>query len=110
MGDRRRVGLGVLVVVAIASSVLLPAQQAPTFRSGIELIEVDATVIDGDGNPIPDLQAADFSVTVDGSRASSCRRSSSRSGLPRVAPARPIPRGKMLRTRPTPTRTPAGSS
>ena len=66
MGDRRRVGLGVLVITAIASSVAPSAQQAPTFRSSIELIEVDATVIDGDGNPIADLQAADFSVTVDG--------------------------------------------
>ena len=66
MGGRRRVGLGVVIVASVASSVVLPAQQAPTFRSGVELIEVDATVIDRDGNPIPDLQAADFSVTVDG--------------------------------------------
>ncbi len=66
MGGRRRVGLGVFVVASIASSVVVSAQQAPTFRSGVELIEVDATVIDGGGNPIPDLQAADFSVTVDG--------------------------------------------
>ncbi len=66
MGDRRRVGLGVFIIATIASSVAPSAQQAPTFRSGVELIEVDATVIDGDGNPVPDLRAADFSVTVDG--------------------------------------------
>lgn len=67
MGDRRRVGLGMLVIASIAASAAPSAQrQAPTFRSGVELIEVDATVIDGDGNPIPDLRAADFSVTVDG--------------------------------------------
>ena len=66
MGDRRRVGLGVLVIAWIASAVAPAAQQPPTFRSGVELIEVDATVIDGDGNPVPDLRAADFSVTVDG--------------------------------------------
>ncbi len=66
MGFRRRAGLGVLITAAISSMVAPSAQQAPTFRSGIELIEVDATVIDGDGNPIPDLRAADFSVTVDG--------------------------------------------
>ena len=65
MGGRRRVALGVLIVASIASSVLT-ARQAPTFRSGVELIEVDATVIDRDGNPIPDLQSADFSVAVDG--------------------------------------------
>jgi len=66
MGDRRRAGLGVLVIATFVSSVVPSAQQPPTFRSGVELIEVDATVIDDDGNPIPDLRAADFSVTVDG--------------------------------------------
>ena len=66
MGDRRRAGLGVLIIATLVSSVAPSAQQPPTFRSGVELIEVDATVIDGDGNPIPDLWAADFSVTVDG--------------------------------------------
>ena len=66
MGGRPRVGLGVFIIASIALSVVLSAQQPPTFRSGVELIEVDATVIDRDGNPIADLQAADFSVTVDG--------------------------------------------
>ena len=66
MGGRRRVGLGVFIVASIASIVAVSAQPAPTFRSGVELIEVDATVIDRDGNPIPDLQSADFSVAVDG--------------------------------------------
>ncbi len=66
MGDRRPAGLGVLIIATFVSSVVPSAQQPPTFRSGVELIEVDATVIDGDGNPIPDLRAADFSVTVDG--------------------------------------------
>ena len=66
MGGRPRVGLGVFIIASIALSVVLSAQQPPTFRSGVELIEVDATVFDRDGNPIADLQAADFSVTVDG--------------------------------------------
>ena len=66
MGGRPRVGLGVFIIASIALSVVLSAQQPPTFRSGVELIEVDATVLDRDGNPIADLQAADFSVTVDG--------------------------------------------
>ena len=65
MGDRRRVWFGAFIIATMASSVAPSTQQPPTFRSGVELIEVDATVIDGDGNPIPDLQAADFSVTVD---------------------------------------------
>ena len=39
---------------------------AQTFRSGVDLIEVDVRVLDRDRRPIIGLQAADFSVTVDG--------------------------------------------
>ena len=66
MSGRRRAARAVSTVTAAALGVTLAAQQPPTFRSGVELIEVDATVLDRDGNPIPDLQAADFAVTVDG--------------------------------------------
>ena len=72
MGGRRPAGLGLIAIASIAASAVSiapsaqTAQQPPTFRSGVELIEVDATVLDRDGNPIPDLQAADFAVTVDG--------------------------------------------
>ena len=55
-----------LIAVVVALSVVLPAQQPPIFRSGVELLEVDASVLGRDGNPIADLQASDFSVTVDG--------------------------------------------
>ena len=40
--------------------------QEPTFRSGVDLIEVDVNVVDGDGQPIPDLDAEEFTVSVDG--------------------------------------------
>ncbi len=53
----------------IAASAVLSAQtlqQRPTFRAGVDLIEVDVTVVDGDSYPITDLEASDFSVTVDG--------------------------------------------
>ena len=66
MVGRHRAALGMSAIVAVAVSVTLAAQQPPTFRAGVELIEVDATVLDPDGNPIPDLRAADFAVTVDG--------------------------------------------
>jgi VWFA-related protein len=36
------------------------------FRSGIELIEVDAIVTDREGNPVRDLTAADFEIFEDG--------------------------------------------
>ncbi len=42
----------------------LPAQQV--FKSGVDVTQVDVTVVDRDGNPVSDLHAADFTVTVDG--------------------------------------------
>ncbi len=43
-----------------------PPDQQPTFRTGINFVRVDATVTDRQGNPIPDLTAADFDVLEDG--------------------------------------------
>jgi len=40
--------------------------QAPVFRSGVEVMEVDVTVVDGRGVPVRDLRAPEFTVTVDG--------------------------------------------
>jgi len=65
----RDVALSVtLAAVMLSAPVPAPAspQQPPTFRSGVELIEVDVSVIDREGRPIADLQASDFTVTVDG--------------------------------------------
>ena len=42
-----------------------PPQQ-PDFRSGVDLIEVDAWVVDAEGLPVPDLAPPDFEVAVDG--------------------------------------------
>jgi len=39
--------------------------QAPVFRSGVEVMEVDVTVVDGKGMPVRDLRVPDFTVTVD---------------------------------------------
>jgi VWFA-related protein len=45
-----------------------PAQpgQQPVFRTGVELLTVDATVVDRDGRQITDLTPAEFLVEVDG--------------------------------------------
>ena len=57
----------VALVVGAAVALVSGAQQpAPVFRSGIELIEVDAIVTDRNGNPVRDLTAADFEVFEDG--------------------------------------------
>ncbi|MGQ0735448.1 MAG: hypothetical protein ACT4QD_17565 [Acidobacteriota bacterium] len=43
-----------------------PQQGQPVFRGGIELLTVDATVIDRDGRQVTDLTPAEFVVEVDG--------------------------------------------
>jgi VWFA-related protein len=40
--------------------------QQPTFRSGIDLVPVDVSVIDREGRPVSGLSAGDFTLTVDG--------------------------------------------
>jgi VWFA-related protein len=66
-----RATLSVLVALAIfgvGGPCLLHAQsdQVPVFRSGVEVMEVDVTVVDGKGMPVRDLRAPEFTVTVDG--------------------------------------------
>jgi VWFA-related protein len=41
-------------------------QQPPTFRTGINFVRVDVILTDKNGNPLGDLQQADFDVTEDG--------------------------------------------
>src|SRR6266571_4654913 len=41
-------------------------QQPPTFRAGINFVRVDVIISDNKGNPVADLQSADFDVTEDG--------------------------------------------
>jgi VWFA-related protein len=43
-----------------------PAPAPPTFPSGVELITVDAVVLDKDGQPVPGLTKDDFIVKEDG--------------------------------------------
>ena len=40
--------------------------QGPTFKTGVDLIRLDVTVVEKDGNPIADLNSEDFEVRVDG--------------------------------------------
>jgi VWFA-related protein len=41
-------------------------QRGPTFRGGIEVIEIDVSAVDGDGRPVTDMLGPEFTVTVDG--------------------------------------------
>ena len=42
------------------------AQQPPPFRAGVDVIELDVSVLDDDGRPVTGLTAADFTVREDG--------------------------------------------
>ena len=91
-GGRRPAGIALtgVVLAGLALDATLAAQapeRQPDFRSGVDLIEVDAWVVDGEGRPVPDLGAPDFAVTVDGE--------------PRpVAEAQFVPLGPLARDRP----------
>lgn len=66
MRHSRLAWLGLVVVVATAAVSAQTSQQRPTFRSGVDVIEIDVSVIDGDGRPITDLEAPEFTVAIDG--------------------------------------------
>ena len=54
--------------IAACGSMLLAgphAQQPPVFRTGVDLVTVDVTVLDGSGTPIEGLGADRFEVRVD---------------------------------------------
>ena len=62
--------LSLLAVVALRAgqNPQTPANQTPTFRSGVEYVEVDAIVTDAKGEFVRDLKREDFQVLEDGSR------------------------------------------
>jgi VWFA-related protein len=47
-------------------SVPLSAQQLPTFRTGVDVVQIDVSVLDKDRRPVRGLTAADFTVLEDG--------------------------------------------
>jgi hypothetical protein len=58
-----------LSVSLVTAAVAAPQQPTPVFRSGVDLLTVQASVIDKDGRPVRDLQTSDFTVTVNGQPA-----------------------------------------
>lgn len=52
-----------LLICVLAAAAL---QSQPAFRSGVDLIRLDVSVVDKDGRPVSDLAAGDFVVTIDG--------------------------------------------
>jgi VWFA-related protein len=50
----------------LASAMLAQAPQQPVFRSGVDLVTVDVTVVDDGGRQVEDLTADQFEIKVDG--------------------------------------------
>jgi VWFA-related protein len=75
MNHLPRFVLGVTTIVAVAASPWLAAQiqtlppqdpQRPVFRAEVNLLRVDVQVVANDGQPIPNVELADFKVAIDG--------------------------------------------
>jgi VWFA-related protein len=62
----RRLGFGLVGV--LAGSLALSAQQQapPVFRAGVTLVRVDVTVVDRESHPVQNLTADDFEIKLDG--------------------------------------------
>ena len=55
-------------LLALALLAQQPQTPTPRFKSSLDLVRVDVNVIDGKGQPIRDLTAAEFDLRVDGRR------------------------------------------
>jgi len=63
MRDARLASIGASLVIAAAG---LRAQQPPTFRSAINLVEIDALAVDRRGEVVRDLRRDEFEIFEDG--------------------------------------------
>lgn len=62
-------GRAVLTVLAVlVSAATVGSQQSPTFRAGIDVVVVHATVVARDGTPLEGLKPDQFEVFIDGRR------------------------------------------
>jgi VWFA-related protein len=55
-----------LLATAVAAGLAAQQQPLPTFKSGVEVVRIDVSVVDKTGRPVGDLTPSDFTVTVDG--------------------------------------------
>src|SRR5215510_7894627 len=63
---RRRVWLAFAVAAIGAAAFAQERSQRPSFRTGVQLVRIDVTVLDDKRQPVRGLQASDFTVLEDG--------------------------------------------
>ena len=57
--------VGIVAAATLAATKANTApQDLPTFKSGVQLIDVDVVVTDKDGNPVKDLTRDDFEIRI----------------------------------------------
>ena len=61
-----RAGLAALAALAALTATAAAAQEQPPFRSGVDVAELDVSVVDARGRPITDLVSSEFTVDIDG--------------------------------------------
>jgi len=58
------------LAAVLSAAILLSGQEPqppkPTFKSAVDLVPVDVSVLDNNGRPVSDLTASDFTLAVDG--------------------------------------------
>src|SRR4051812_6164043 len=59
-------GVVAAIVLAVAAAGLEQPQEIPRFKSGVDVVQFTATVLDKDRHPVSGLTADDFEVLVDG--------------------------------------------
>ncbi len=62
------VSSGFVALIAVAFPAVAAPQQVPAFPAGVDLVRIDAVVLDRDGRPVKGLGAADFEVLENGKR------------------------------------------
>jgi VWFA-related protein len=56
----------VLITLLLVAQVQPPNQQLPTFRTGVDIVQLDVTVLDADRRPVRGLTADDFTILEKG--------------------------------------------
>ena len=83
--------LAVAMAMAMLATSQEPQPPRATFKSTVDLVPVDVSVVDRNGRPVPDLTAQDFTLSVDGKpRQIASAEFISIAATPEAAPARTV--------------------